>query len=309
MITREEVECVASIYEWLYDLLNDVLIGQEKAVKIITAALLCSPDSKILLSGPKGSGKTTIAKFLAKNFISERISILPDTMPSEIQRHLKGKENMQFLQVDELNRASSKVLGAFIELFEENQMTITDEGVYRFSPFYVFATQNNKDVTGTFNVSEALYDRFDVTISFKHLSEEAKRYLLFEDYAYNANLLFDPRYIYWTHKIVDKFILSEEDEDVLMEIFSLVDNLTIEEKRVFDGNNIRGEQFAIQMAKLTALANGYTTIIASDIVDYLKPIFMHRLDQLNFPIGSSRVNDAFEELEEDVLKIKRERSR
>lgn len=301
MIEHKDVRFVSKVYQEMYNYLNLILIGQENVKRTVVTAMLCDANSRILLTGNTGTGKTTLAKALAKSFNTEAIAMLPDLLPSDILNQLSKNPNMQFLQIDELNRASSKVSSAFIELFEENQMSI-DEKTFNFKPFYVFATQNNTDIAGIFNVSQALYDRFDVALYFNCLSKEDKRVLLFGDFKSQNKYKIATEYLYAVHQIVDRFSFSTKDQDLLMKIFSLVDNLKINGNYLFSGDNVRGHLYAKKMASLTAMANGRNYILAADLVDYLKPIYLHRLNQSQFSIEDIDVWDKFDELEQTVLK-------
>ena len=124
MITDRHIEGVVRVYNSTISTLDQVLVGQRKVKKVVATALMCDTNSKILLTGNTGVGKTTLSNFLASSFCSERISVTSDMIPSDIQEQLKKNSAMQFLQVDEFNRASGKVQSTFIELFAEHQMSV-----------------------------------------------------------------------------------------------------------------------------------------------------------------------------------------
>lgn len=90
------IEQIMEIYHNTLYLLNQVLVGENEAKKAIASGLLCSPNSRILLTGYTGVGKTTLAKFLYNSFNSERISITSDMLPEELLATLKETPNLNY---------------------------------------------------------------------------------------------------------------------------------------------------------------------------------------------------------------------
>lgn len=301
MINENEIKFINKVYFELYNSLDKIIVGQESAKKIVTTALLCSETSKILLSGNRGSGKTTLAKFLSKSFCSHQMYMRADMLPFEIEEELKEKLDTKFLQIDEFNRTSSKVLNVFIELFDNNEFTISNK-TYSFKDFYVMATQNSKDIAGIFNISDAMYDRIDAVAYFENLSMEEKRYLLFEDFRPDNSHTLKTEHLPTVYQIASEFSLSKKDQNILMQVFSYVDNLKIDGKNFFAGDNIRGHKFAIKVAKLMALVNGRNYIMAGDIGNVLKSIYMHRINRSEWDLENEKVDNAFLELQDQVLK-------
>lgn len=299
-------EYLKEVYKQLFSELDKVLVGQTAAKRIIAASMMCDTNARILINGKMGAGKTKLIKFLASAFNAERISITNDLLPSDIIEQLKDKRDLQFLKLDELNRMSGKTQSAFIELLEENQMT-TKEKVYPFHDFYTFATQNNSDISGIFPIPEAVYDRFDVSIYFEELTEAEERYLLFGKFKPATQMNFNANLLKGTKEIIENTDCNQQDVDVLMDSFSYLKKMTLEEEKLFAGTNERGNEFMIKLAKLTALLNGRRDIIPSDIAFYIKSVYMHRINQSIADIGSQRVLDEFAKAEQEILKRKRER--
>lgn len=304
MITKKEIERVAEIYHSTLSSLDQVLVGQKKAKKAIVSSILCDTNSKILMTGNTGVGKTTISNFFATSFDAERISITSDMIPSDVQEQLKNKQNMQLLQVDEFNRASGKLQSIFIELFAEKQMSINGEK-YKFRDFYVFATQNSADIAGIFNVPQAVYDRFDVNIYFEDLTNAEKRILFFSDFKPETESHLELDELVETAHAVSNFPINQADEDVMMKIFNFIDSMELDNQRLFGGSNIRAHKFALKLAKLTALRNGRNIILPSDLIDFINYIYMHRIDQSVADIGDKLVLDKFDEVKNKILSIKR----
>lgn len=293
------------IYNNILDILNQILIGETKVKNALTASLLCSPNSKILLTGNTGVGKTTLANFLYNSFNSERISITSDLIPEELLSILKNSSTIEFLHLDEFNRASGKVLAAFNELLAEKQITIKGETL-NFKDFYVLATQNEADIAGIFTVPQSVYDRFDLNLYFGTLSEEDKKRLLF-DFIPNPNLTLKRENLKTCQEIVANFQLSEEDKNLLMQVFNIIDAMTINSEPLFASSNIRAHKFAIKLAKLHALKEERDYILPSDLADYISYLYMHRVNTRITELSSLDLQNYFNAAENQILELKKKR--
>ncbi len=306
MISVRTIDGVMMVYDSVFHSLDYVLVGQNSVKKVVTASLLCDTNSKILLTGDTGTGKTTLSNFLASGFKSERISVTSDMIPSDVQEQLKSKSDMQLLQVDEFNRASGKVQSTFIELFAEKRMSVNG-ATHRFNDFYVIATQNSKDISGIFNVPQAVYDRFDVNVYFSSLSDEEKRLLLFGGFEPSTQCTINQRHLSATKKVIDNFPMDEKDEEVMLKVFNLIDGMELDGEPLFAGSNIRAHKFALRLVKLFALTQGRTTFLATDILNFLDYVYMHRINQNIARIGDSEVVARFNDIKNKVYSIKRKR--
>lgn len=301
---KNTLEKVMVIYDETFNTLDGVLVGQEMVKKVITSAILCDTNSKLLFLGNTGMGKTTLANFLAYNFVSERISVTSDMIPSDIQEQLKDKKDLRFLHIDEFNRASGKVQSSFVELLAEKQFSIKGEK-YSFKDFYVVATQNSADIAGIFNVPQAVYDRFDVSVSFDDLTEDEKRKILFEYFEPNLTRRINLLDLEFTKNMVDSFIIKKEDENLLMKMFNIIDSLMYNNEKLFGGSNIRAHKFAIRLAKINALADGRQFILPRDIAGFINYIYSHRVNQNVTSIDNFEVLNIFDEVKNQVLALRR----
>ena len=122
----------------LEKILNEIrrhVVGRESLLKLMLVAILSG--GHILIEGPTGIGKTTIAKIFAKVIggTFRRIQMTPDTLPSDIigtyyfnireskWELRKGPIFANVVLVDELNRAPPRTQAAFLEAMQELQVT------------------------------------------------------------------------------------------------------------------------------------------------------------------------------------------
>lgn len=154
-----------------------VIVGKSETIRLSVLTMLCG--GHLLLEDIPGVGKTTLAKALALSVGGDfrRVQFTPDLLPADvtgtsIYNQVKGDFEFKpgplfgnIVLVDEINRATPKTQSALLEAMEERQ--ITSDGVTRNlpEPFFVIATQNNIEMTGTYPLPEAQLDRFFAMLS------------------------------------------------------------------------------------------------------------------------------------------------
>lgn len=301
-ISKEDIRRVCDIYQNTLSLMDQALIGQENAKKIIVTSLLCDTNSKLLLTGGTGFGKTTITRFLASSFNHEKLSITVDTIPVDVQEQLKKNPNMKFLWVDEFNRANGKTQSVFLELFADKEITIDGE-THEFGDFYVVATQNEADFSGIFDVPLAVYDRFDVRVPFKALNKDEMQSILFGDFKPSKKCHISEEDLLYTKRLVDNFQIEDRTQKALLAIFMTISSMEYEGKPLFAGSNVRGNIFILKLAKLSALAHGRNYILPADIAVFVDDVYRHRINQNVAGIEDKEVVEKFENVKDKILQI------
>lgn len=171
------IDQVSALADALQANVEKVIIGKAHEIELVLTALLSA--GHVLLEDVPGTGKTTLAKALAKSLqcAFARVQFTPDLLPADVtgmrvySQHsgefsfIKGPAFTNILLADEINRATPRTQSALLECMEERQ--ITEGGVtYPLeAPFMVIATQNPIETQGTFPLPEAQLDRFLMKLS------------------------------------------------------------------------------------------------------------------------------------------------
>lgn len=169
---------------------STVLLGKAQPIRLALCCLLAR--GHLLIEDLPGMGKTTLAHALARvlGLSYNRVQFTSDLLPADIlgvavyQREDNsflfhpGPVFTQVLLADEINRTTPRTQSALLEAMAEGQVSIEGETRPLPTPFFVIATQNPSEQSGTYALPESQLDRFLMRIELGYPDPEAERDLM-----------------------------------------------------------------------------------------------------------------------------------
>ena len=257
------------------------VVGNENKIKLTLAAILS--EGSVLIEDNPGSGKTTFAKAITLNLGLgfKRIQFTSDLLPSDILgfnifkneelTFQKGPIFTNIVLADELNRGSPKSQSAFLEAMEEKNVSIDGETYKLPEPFFVIATQNPMDSSGTSTLPDSQLDRFMISFSLSELNDQDKVSMLKNNIDLSK---INSETVDWKN-IQDKknkINVSDEIYDYVLQIEQTIKAL---DQEIYI--SARCLKQIIDLAKGWALVHSKDYVTHQDIKEVLSYILRHRI--------------------------------
>lgn len=273
----------------IIDNISKVIIGKEDVSKKLLAAIITG--GHVLLEDVPGSGKTKLARAFSKSIGMDfaRIQFTPDLLPADVTGlNVYNKDKNEFvlrkgpvftnvLLADEINRATPRTQAGLLECMEEHQVTIDGTTMKLDEPFFVIATQNPIENTGTFPLPEAQLDRFLMKLSMGLPSYDEE--LAIMDKYMEGDPLADLKPVISKEDIIELRKKSEKvyvSVDLRKYILDIVTK-TRNNPRIIAGVSTRGTLALMNAAKAYALISGRDYVIPDDIDALCVDVLAHRL--------------------------------
>ena len=273
---------------------SKTIIGNVDKIKLTLAAIIS--EGSILIEDYPGSGKTTFAKAITSslglNF--KRIQFTSDLLTSDVLgfnilsddklKFQKGPIFTNIVLADELNRGSPKAQSAFLEAMEEKNVTIDGESYNLPEPFFVIATQNPMDTSGTSSLPDSQLDRFMISYSLSDLDQKEKILMLKKNISFSNSAT---EAINWSQINDKKKAITIKDE-IYQYVVEIEQTIKALEQNIYI--SARCMKQIIDLAKGWAIVHEKEYVSHQDIKDTIPYILRHRIKFLNQQDKLSYVN-------------------
>lgn len=280
--------------------IRKVIVGQEAVLDEVLVAMMAG--GHCLLEGVPGLAKTLMVRTLSQalHLSFRRIQFTPDLMPTDIigtevleEDHATGKRFFKFnkgplfaniILADEINRTPPKTQSALLEAMQEFEVTYAGQTYALDRPFFILATQNPIEQSGTYPLPEAQLDRFLLYVKIGYPSEQEETAILSGTTGtrkVEVQPVLDANDIKQLQQLVREVSI---DADLVTWVSRLVRN-TRPDTTAVDyvkewvrwGAGPRAGQALILTAKAHALLQGRYAVTTADITAMAYPVLRHRI--------------------------------
>ena len=298
--TADEVSALLDRVGALRGEIARVIVGQQEAVDELLIAFLAGGHA--LLEGVPGLAKTLLIRTLAEavDLSFRRIQFTPDLMPSDIlgtevleEDHTTGRRFFSFTRgpvfanivlADEINRTPPKTQAALLEAMQEHAVTYGGTTYPLDLPFFVLATQNPIEQTGTYPLPEAQLDRFLLLVRIGYPGEADERAILARTTgtgASSARAVLGGADVLAAQSLVREVRLSDAVLDYVTRLVRASrpagSGIGVVRDLVRWGAGPRAGQALILCGKARALLNGRFAVTLEDIRHVAPPVLRHRI--------------------------------
>lgn len=300
LTAEKEITALTKKLEVLKKEIAKVIVGQEETVEQLLITFLAGGHA--LLEGVPGLAKTLLIKTIAEaiELKFSRIQFTPDLMPSDIvgteileEDHTTGKKFFKFnkgpifaniILADEINRTPPKTQAALLEAMQEFEVTYSGQTYPMDKPFFILATQNPIEQSGTFPLPEAQQDRFLFYIKIGYPSEQEEASILERTTGskkVKVEKVLDGDDIIQLQKLVRDVPISNELIAYVNKVVRATRPETTNNSYVKDwvswGAGPRAGQAMILTAKARALQAGRFSVTLEDVKKVAFPVLRHRI--------------------------------
>tara|TARA_R110000737_G_scaffold115282_2_gene148126 strand:- start:200 stop:1204 length:1005 start_codon:yes stop_codon:yes gene_type:complete len=296
----DEVDMLSGKLKALKQEIGKVIIGQEETVSQLLIAFLAGGHA--LLEGVPGLAKTLMIRTLANaiDLKFKRIQFTPDLMPSDIigteileEDHTTGKKFFKFnkgpifsniILADEINRTPPKTQASLLEAMQEFEVTYGDKTYSLDKPFFILATQNPIEQSGTFVLPEAQQDRFLLYIKIEYPTQQDEEAILkatTSSVKKKLTKVISGEDIIRLQQLVREVSISDALITFVSDVIRATRPETTTDAYVKDwvdwGAGPRAGQAMILTAKANALLEGRLSVTLQDLKSVALPVLRHRV--------------------------------
>jgi MoxR-like ATPase len=295
-VVAQDIDEAAALLQRTLAEVKKVIVGQEHMVERMIVALLA--NGHCLLEGVPGVAKTlavgTLARVVGGSFA--RLQFTPDLVPSDIvgtriyhpsteQFDVElGPVFVNFVLVDEINRAPAKVQSALLEVMAERQVSLGGRTFPLPRPFVVIATQNPIESEGVYPLPEAQRDRFlmKVNVAYPGAHDELQILQRMSVDPPEATQVLDPDQLILLQRAAEEVSVHELIADYIVRL--VMATREPEQYRLPDlrkvieiGASPRATLGLVASARALALVHGRDYVLPEDVRAVARDVMSHRI--------------------------------
>ena len=288
-------------FSHVFEQINRVVLGKEHQIETALACLLAR--GHLLIEDIPGLGKTVLANVLGITLGMEyqRVQFTSDLLPGDIigssvydrnrgEFHfIEGPVFAQLLLADEINRATPKCQSALLEAMEERQVSVEGKSRILPKPFFVIATQNPLEQSGTFPLPESQLDRFLMCISMGYPNRAAELELFRGEE--RRGMLAELKPVISPARLVEMQagVAAVRASDAVLDYLHRILEFTRNSGVFQAGLSTRAGIGILQAAKAWALLHGEDKLLPGDIQKILPATAGHRLRPVVGRMSAARI--------------------
>ena len=266
-----------------------LVLGKPQQVRMAFVALLA--DGHLLIEDLPGLGKTTLARAMAATLGLgfARVQFTSDLLPSDIlgvsvyeaqTRRFEFHPGPVFTHVllaDEINRAPPRTQSALLEAMAEHQVSIDGQTRALPEPFFVIATQNPTDLSGTYPLPDSQLDRFLLRLTLGYPDAQAERELLAGEDRRNLIAQASPRLDAARILALRQAVLAVHASAALLDYIQALVARSRKQPGTRVGLSPRAGLALLRAARARALLLGRGHVLPEDVQALFPAIAEHRL--------------------------------
>ena len=283
------IETVKRIREFV----GRIIVGNTQPIDVLLATVIAGGHA--LIMGPIGSGKTTLARALAKAIGGDfsRVQMSNETLPSDIlgfvvytrdgaARIVKGPIFANIVLLDDINNAPPRTLSALLQAMQEGKVSLDGNVLELPRPHVVLATLNTTEPElGIMpELSPVFLDRFMSSIYMSYVERtEEKRVIRNSYYIEDSLSSNDTEPAVSLNNVLNAIEAVREvyvDDVILDYIMDVIESIRRDD-RLSVGVSTRASISLYRLSQAYALINGRDYVIPDDVKAMALPALSHRL--------------------------------